>query len=92
MKDVADFIKRKTSLTRYVGMHNFHRAAFASCVMDNTENMTFKEVDKPNQPKFKKDDSNKMGGPEKEILFLDYSMEVAVYRKDTNIANTKEHE
>ena len=76
-QDAADFLEMKDKLARYVGTCNYRGAATASRVMDTMTLPTFTDVKIPDQPTFKDKDGAEVDKTQKEILVLNYSMEMS---------------
>ena len=91
-QDEADFLETKTLLARYAEACNYRGAALALWVMDAMTSPTFDEVVKPNKPNFKDAQNNEVDKTQKELLLLDYSMEIANYIKDVKETNAKKRD
>ena len=76
-QDAVELLETKDKLARYVGTCNYRGTATALWVMNTMTTPTFTDVKRPNKPTFKNKDDEEVDKTQKELLVLDYSMEIA---------------
>ena len=91
-QDATDFLKRKDKLARYVRTCNYRGTATASRVMDTMTLPTFTDVKRPNQPTFKDEEGKEVDRTTKEILVLNYCMEILTWIEDVKVVNAKKRD
>ena len=91
-QDAADFLETKDKLARYVGTCNYRGAATASRIMDTLPLPTFTDVIRPDQPTFKDEEGTEVDKTQKEILVLNYSMEISTWIEDVKVVNAKKRD
>ena len=91
-QDAADFLETKDKLARYVGTCNYRGAATASWVMDTMILPKFTDVKRTDQRTFKDEEGKEANNTTKEILVLNYSIEISTWIEDVKVVKAKKRD
>ena len=91
-KDAANIIDTKKRLARYVGTCSYRGVAKSSLVIETMTEPTFTTNTRPTKPTLKKEGGVAVDDSVKEMLLLDYSIEVAKFIDNEKEARIEERD